>query len=167
VRWLEETDDGLTVPEFDEHNGTSAKRRATETKRKQADRASDPEAHGSWTPIRKESAPKAGQVSASDADKLRTREELDKKKTSSSIARGARLAPDWSPDPEGIAFAEQQGLRNGRAQAELERFRDYWTAQPGQKGVKADWPATWRNWCRKAAENPAKAGAVDIFAGAV
>lgn len=89
-------------------------------------------------------------------------------KATGERARGARLPPDWSPDPDGMAFAESQGLRNGRAQAELGRFRDYWTAQPGQKGVKTDWPATWRNWCRKAAESPAaKAGSDDIFAGAL
>jgi len=33
---------------------------------------------------------------------------------------------------------------------ELEKFRDYWIAQPGQKGVKTDWKATWRNWVRNA-----------------
>ena len=27
-------------------------------------------------------------------------------------------------------------------------FRDYWIAQPGSKGLKADWTATWRNWVR-------------------
>jgi hypothetical protein len=32
------------------------------------------------------------------------------------------------------------------------RFVDYWRAQPGQKGVKVDWPATWRNWMRRAAD---------------
>jgi len=30
----------------------------------------------------------------------------------------------------------------------FERFSDYWTAQPGAKGRKTDWLATWRNWCR-------------------
>ena len=30
-----------------------------------------------------------------------------------------------------------------------EEFRDYWIAQPGQKGTKLDWFATWRNWCRR------------------
>ena len=35
-------------------------------------------------------------------------------------------------------------------QAEHRKFIDYWIAQPGQKGVKVDWPATWRNWIRKA-----------------
>ena len=32
---------------------------------------------------------------------------------------------------------------------EFERFKDYWVAQPGSKGVKLDWEATWRNWIRK------------------
>jgi hypothetical protein len=30
-----------------------------------------------------------------------------------------------------------------------ERFRDYWLAVPGARGRKADWGATWRNWCRR------------------
>lgn len=84
------------------------------------------------------------------------------------VARGTRLPPDWSPDRDGLEFAESQGLRNGRASAELGKFRDYWTAQPGQKGVKTDWSATWRNWVRRAVENPSKAGASDdIFAGSL
>jgi hypothetical protein len=36
---------------------------------------------------------------------------------------------------------------------EADRFRDYWIAQPGAKGIKLDWPATWRNWIRRAAPN--------------
>lgn len=36
--------------------------------------------------------------------------------------------------------------------AETERFTDYWVAAPGQRGVKTDWTATWRNWMRKAQE---------------
>lgn len=32
----------------------------------------------------------------------------------------------------------------------FETFRDYWVAIPGQKGVKVDWFATWRNWVRGA-----------------
>ena len=28
-------------------------------------------------------------------------------------------------------------------------FVDYWRALPGQRGVKLDWQATWRNWLRK------------------
>jgi hypothetical protein len=29
-------------------------------------------------------------------------------------------------------------------------FRDHWIAKPGAGGVKLDWLATWRNWCRNA-----------------
>ena len=29
-----------------------------------------------------------------------------------------------------------------------EEFRDYWVAIPGQRGLKTDWFATWRNRCR-------------------
>lgn len=36
-----------------------------------------------------------------------------------------------------------------KASTVFDTFRDYWKAQPGQKGVKADWEATWRNWCRR------------------
>lgn len=82
-----------------------------------------------------------------------------------SIARASRLPTDWEPGISGNAFAEQQGIRNGRVIAELEKFRDYWCAQPGQKGVKADWQATWRNWVRKAAEGapPKVAPGPDMF----
>lgn len=31
----------------------------------------------------------------------------------------------------------------------FEEFRDHWIAQPGAKGRKSDWLATWRNWCRR------------------
>jgi uncharacterized protein YdaU (DUF1376 family) len=60
-------------------------------------------------------------------------------------ARGTRLPTDWVPEVE-------QGQWTPLQARELPKFRDYWTAQPGQKGVKADWQATWRNWIRKAGE---------------
>ena len=79
--------------------------------------------------------------------------------------RGSRLPTDWAPKDEDL---QASGLRNGRVASELEKFRDYWASQPGQKGVKADWNATWRNWCRKAAEYapPSKVNE-DKFAGAL
>jgi len=59
--------------------------------------------------------------------------------------RGTRLPADWWPDAEDWEFARSLGLD---PHAVAERFRDYWRAQPGAKGVKLDWKATWRNWCR-------------------
>lgn len=37
-------------------------------------------------------------------------------------------------------------------QAEHRQFVDHWKAQPGAKGVKVDWDATYRNWIRRAAK---------------
>ncbi len=61
--------------------------------------------------------------------------------------RGARLPADWKPDAEQIDFckAERPDLNPDTTAA---RFRDYWIAQPGARGTKLDWPATWRNWVR-------------------
>lgn len=63
---------------------------------------------------------------------------------------GCRLPADWGPGDEGAAFGRGLGLDTART---LARFSDYWAGQPGAKGRKADWPATWRNWCRKEAED--------------
>lgn len=38
------------------------------------------------------------------------------------------------------------------------KFCDYWRAQPGQRGTKLDWIATWRNWLRRDAEDAARRG---------
>ena len=35
---------------------------------------------------------------------------------------------------------------------EVERFRDYWQSISGQRAVRADWAATWRNWARRCQE---------------
>jgi uncharacterized protein YdaU (DUF1376 family) len=61
--------------------------------------------------------------------------------------RGSRLALDWvlSKSLGEWAQSERPDL-NIRQTAE--QFKDYWIAQPGQKGVKLDWSATWRNWVR-------------------
>jgi uncharacterized protein YdaU (DUF1376 family) len=73
--------------------------------------------------------------------------------------RGTRLAQDWvlSKSLGEWAQSERPDL-NIRQTAE--QFKDYWIAQPGQKGVKLDWPATWRNWVRNS--KATKTNIVDI-----
>ena len=61
--------------------------------------------------------------------------------------RGHRLPDDWFPSMEDHSFADRLGVVG-----EVDKFRDHWHSQPGQKGTKVDWSATWRNWCRRAAE---------------
>lgn len=78
------------------------------------------------------------------------------KSKSVSANRGTRLPQGWLPTGEGTL--------SQLAALELDKFRDYWIAQPGQKGVKTDWDATWRNWLRKAKDyeqRPAKLSAVE------
>lgn len=66
-------------------------------------------------------------------------------------SRGTRLPEDFRVDDAMKAwFAEHCEGVDGPG--ETAKFRDYWRAQPGQRGRRADWPATWRNWMRKAAE---------------
>ena len=67
-------------------------------------------------------------------------------------SHGSRLPADWRPSPEGVQLATDLAID---LEAVLATFRDYWLAEPGQKGRKADWEATWRNWCRRHAERHA------------
>lgn len=80
-------------------------------------------------------------------------------------SRGTRLPADWTPSEDQIAFclAERSDLN---PVAIGNRFRDYWIAQPGSKGVKLDWNATWRNWVRaeKVGAKPASSGALPAWA---
>lgn len=65
--------------------------------------------------------------------------------------RGSRLTAGWMPAQSTIdkIKADYPALD---LKAEHEAFTDYWIAQPGQKGVKLDWDATWRNWMRNTAK---------------
>lgn len=63
--------------------------------------------------------------------------------------RGTRLPADWVPGAEDCQFARGLGL-NPRAVGD--QFRDFWVGRTGAIATKLDWPATWRNWCRREAE---------------
>ena len=84
-----------------------------------------------------------------------------------SKARGARIPDGWQPD-QALADWTRANAPAAANSLEVERFRDYWTAQPGAKGRKADWAATWRNWARRCQEQarqpqrgPAQRGTTD------
>jgi hypothetical protein len=66
------------------------------------------------------------------------------------VARGGRLAPDWAPTEELIAFAKAHGITD--VDQFTAEFRDYWIGVSGHRGVKLDWPATFRNRVRMVAE---------------
>jgi len=61
--------------------------------------------------------------------------------------RGTRLPSDATLSLEYQDFCQKTRPDLNPDQL-FEGFRDYWIAQPGQKGVKLDWFATWRTWVR-------------------
>lgn len=62
-------------------------------------------------------------------------------------SRGTRLPADWVPTEEQLQFCKTE-RPDLNPKAVADRFKDFWIAQPGTKGVKLDWDATWRNWVR-------------------
>ena len=73
--------------------------------------------------------------------------------------RGSRLAKDLIFPSEWLIFCKQERPELQPLQT-FEKFKDYWISQAGQKGVKLDWFATWRNWVRNT--NAPKANPADI-----
>jgi hypothetical protein len=130
VGWLEENGESLATPRFDEHNGQSAKRRATETQRKRIARD-------------------VPEMSALVADKKRSREEKRREEINTTpngvvaTKRPAKKCPvDFKVTSEmrEWAKAECPNVDVDRATA---KFRDHTF-----KNAITDWPATWRNWLR-------------------
>jgi hypothetical protein len=57
-----------------------------------------------------------------------------------------------SVDPEAPDWCRERGIPE--PVGEVARMLDHFAAQPGQRGIKTDWGATWRNWQRRSAESP-------------
>lgn len=93
VGWLIVSDCGISVPSYEEHNGPTAKRRASESKRKAEARASDDG-----------SGPQDGRnLSASDADKKRPRVRVESKKINTPHKPpqgGGRFDEFWTAWPK-------------------------------------------------------------------
>lgn len=71
----------------------------------------------------------------------------------SIIKKGSRISEDWELSDEwGDWSSEEFGWSTEKIITTAEQFKDYWLSASGQKGVKLDWYATWRNWCRKQQE---------------
>lgn len=72
---------------------------------------------------------------------------------------GTRLPEDWTLPAEwrNWALAARPDLDPDAA---AEVFADHWRAQPGAKGRKADWLATWRNWVRNERAGSGRTAAV-------
>jgi uncharacterized protein YdaU (DUF1376 family) len=89
-----------------------------------------------------------GETAPVDWDKL-AEEARTRPREKAASNRGTRLPSDWQPKP-GDWIAAVNALGEVTARREADSFRDYWKAAPGQRGIKLDWDATWRNWVRTA-----------------
>ncbi len=69
---------------------------------------------------------------------------------SSKEKRGSRISENWKPSQDDYNQALSMGLSVEQVDNEANKFRDYWIAKAGSGGVKLNWSATWRNWCRTA-----------------
>lgn len=95
----------------------------------------------------------AGEPAPKKNTSQKTRE--DQPSSRARAPRATRVPDDFMPDDSMRAWYREQGIGHLiDGAAEHERFMDYWRAQPGVRGQKVDWPATWRNWMRRAAERP-------------
>ncbi|WNO06033.1 hypothetical protein [Rhodoferax mekongensis] len=130
VGWLEITETGIATPEFDTHNGQSAKRRAQESERKRNER----------------------NLSASNADKKKTksgpekrREEKSDTEGKPSVGRAAKKCPDSFVLSEALLAFAKANAPLVNVELETATFRDHTFST-----ARSDWDGTWRNWIRKA-----------------
>ena len=83
--------------------------------------------------------------------------DTDKKKNKNKL--GSRLAQDWVLLKTWGEWAQKE-RPDIDVRKVADQFKDHWIAQAGQKGVKLDWFATWRNWVRST--NAPKMNPADI-----
>lgn len=139
IGWLINEPEGVRIVRFEEHNGTSAKKRCVTAKRVANHRSNDDvtqealqDEHESVTPA---------------LAREEKRREEKKEPKSKAEASASRLPADWMPTEGEISFCQTERPDLNPVSV-ASQFRDYWIAQPGAKGRKLDWPATWRNWVR-------------------
>lgn len=107
----------------------------------------------------------AGQPEGQNSPLPSSPEDQEKNKKTSSSSRAPRLTTatripdDFIPDVKMRDwFADEKLHHVIDARIEHEKFMDYFRAAPGVKGRKLDWPATWRNWMRSAADRASRYG---------
>ena len=65
--------------------------------------------------------------------------------------RGVRIPDDFAVSDEMREWAKEKGFGSLDLDGITEEFVDFWKGVAGSKGVKLDWPGTWRNWIRRKA----------------
>jgi len=156
--WVAELDDGtVQLPGYCEKNGLIAKeKRASDNKARQAAwRArNNAKRNGVHTHsvTRNESVTKCVDLDSDldrDCKKRNSPTESKEKPRAARSAGATRLPADFALTPERRAIAEAEKADPER---EFANFTDHWRSSSGAKARKHDWDATWRIWCRRAAD---------------
>lgn len=71
-------------------------------------------------------------------------------------SRGTRLPADFEVTESMKEWARENAPLASRVDHEM--FVDHWRAQSGQRAIKRDWEATWRNWMRRVEDNRGRRG---------
>lgn len=141
VGWIVVDESGISLANFERHNGTTAKSRA-QTAKRVANHRGNGESNADSN---------AGTVTQALAREEKRREEKKDTEAKASVGRATRKCPaDFVVTPELIAWAEREapGVDLARETAKL-RDHTYKTA-------RSDWDGAWRNWMRTAADGLAK-----------
>jgi hypothetical protein len=150
VRWIESSDDGITISHFSEHNGSSAKKRCQTAKRV----ANHTAANAQLTQENNETNAESVSDALAIEEKRREEKNIKPLKSKAEATNGSRLPTDWTPSAEDIDFCKKTRPDLVASQVS-ERFKDYWIAATGKGATKRDWSATWRNWVRNEKSTPA------------
>jgi hypothetical protein len=79
--------------------------------------------------------------------------------------KATRIPQDWLlPKSWGEWAVNDLGMAAQSVRLEGDKFADYWRAKPGRDALKLDWLATWRNWCRSAADRAPRRGGQSVAA---
>lgn len=92
-----------------------------------------------------------GDALETETETYKPEAEKRESKPRAKTAQGTRLPPDVLLESEYVkaAMDTRPEWLYPKISAVFDEFKDYWIAQPGAKGRKTDWLATWRNWCRR------------------
>ncbi len=149
VGWLRDDPQGVVIVRFEEHNGTSAKRRCVEAQRKANGRKLSASDADTLPPEPGHAADEKRRLA--ELEKEKSREEKEKNNTPAADASGAakpprasrKCPPSFEPtDPQAWVDEHTPGLDWPR---ETAKFRDHTF-----KNAISDWSGTWRNWMRRA-----------------
>jgi hypothetical protein len=169
IGWVADHPDGVRIVKFEEHNGASAKKRCQTAKRVANHKAGNAQqdedhqegnAHSVTSALpreeksreeKKEDTSTGNMLGAADAARTDSpvvvTPEADKPP---AHPKAHPLPDDWQlPRTWGEwALAEYPHWTADVVRLEADKFRDHWRGKSGKDARKADWPATWRNWCR-------------------